>query len=127
MVFVFGLGMIFVAALVVSLPLFRGETAGALGGDPESHYHWEKQKRDAYAAIKEADLDFQMGKLTRADYDLIRRAQEARAVEAIGALDRGGEVRDQTRSATQPATCPACGGAVDTGAFCAACGAAVTA
>ena len=91
MIFVIGLGIIFAAAMVVCMPLLRGvpAEAGAVGGEEEeARAGWEKQKREAYSAIKEADLDFQMGKLAPDDYRAIRKAEESRALEALRALER---------------------------------------
>jgi len=48
--------------------------------------HWEKQKTDAYAAIKEAEFDLQMGKLTAEDYHALREKYEERALEALAQL-----------------------------------------
>jgi hypothetical protein len=87
MLFVVGLGIIFAAAMVVCLPLFRGDHGEAApAGVDEATLSWERQKRDAYSAIKEADLDLRMGKLTPDDHQAIRRAEEARALEALRAL-----------------------------------------
>ena len=100
MVFVIGLGIIFAAAMVVCVPLFRGAEPGAVArGVDETAVWWETQKREAYSAIKEADLDFQMGKLAPEDYQAIRTAEEARALEALRALEheaaRGGGPRSR--------------------------------
>jgi len=90
MIFVIGLGIIFGAAMIVCMPLLRGVSAeaGAVGGEEADRAGWEKQKREAYSAIKEADLDFQMGKLAPDDYRAIRKAEESRALEALRALER---------------------------------------
>jgi hypothetical protein len=89
MIFVIGLGIIFAAAMIVCVPLLWGVRAGAeaVGGEEEDRAKWEKQKREAYSAIKEADLDFQMGKLAPDDYRAIRTAEESRALEALRALE----------------------------------------
>ena len=90
MIFVIGLGIIFGTAMIVCMPLLRGvpAEAGAVGGEEADRAGWEKQKREAYGAIKEADLDFQMGKLAPDDYQAIRKAEESRALEALRALER---------------------------------------
>ncbi len=84
-------GMLFIAAIAsfVASPLFLASPL------PESEraadlelLRWEKQKTDAYAAIKEAEFDLQMGKLTQEDYQLLRDKYEARALEALAQLDR---------------------------------------
>ena len=90
MIFVIGLGIIFGAAMIVCMPLLRGVSAeaGAVAGEEEARVGWEKQKREAYSAIKEADLDFRMGKLAPDDYQAIRKVEEARALEALRALEK---------------------------------------
>jgi hypothetical protein len=94
MIFVIGLDIIFAAAAIVCMPLLRvvSAEAGEAGGKNEARVRWEKRKREAYSAIKEADLDFQMGKLAPEDYRAIRRAEEARALEALRAIEREGPV-----------------------------------
>ncbi len=87
MVFAIGVALVLASAFVACLPLFQGEVAARVpGGADDTRARLEKQKRDAYAAIREAEMDLQMGKLARADYELIRAAEEARALEALRAL-----------------------------------------
>jgi hypothetical protein len=89
MVFVVGVAFVLASAFVVCLPLFRTEVSEGLPGDADdTRARFEKQKREAYSAIREADMDLEMGKLARADYEIIRAAEEARALEALRALER---------------------------------------
>ena len=60
-------------------------------GDAE---RWERQKRQALAAIKEAELDHRMGKLSDEDLGAMRARFEAQALEAMAALDRRGSRRE---------------------------------
>jgi hypothetical protein len=50
-----------------------------------------KEKKTLLKAIKEAEFDFAMGKLSKADSDALIRDYRARAIEVIKELDRGGE------------------------------------
>ena len=93
----YAIGLLFVGmvAVFVALPLLTASTSLMQASSPEDHAdhadhaaRWEKQKTDAYAAIKEAEFDKQMGKLTEEDYQLTRRKYETRAVEALTQLDR---------------------------------------
>lgn len=93
-VFAAGLVLIGAVALLVALPLrtaLRDEDAerriDSSSAEPEEAAEWEKQKADAYSAIKEAEFDRQMGKLSEEDYRFIREKYEARAVEALARLD----------------------------------------
>ena len=84
-------GLVFIGAIAmfVAAPLFKPERAPDRSDAREDQVaRWEKQKTDAYAAIKEADFDQEMGKLTEEDYRLLREKYEARALEALAQLDR---------------------------------------
>ena len=81
--------LISAVALAVSAPLFVHDAEQEPEIEPESETaRWEKQKTDAYSAIKEAEFDRQMGKLTDEDYQMLREKYEARAIEALTQLDR---------------------------------------
>jgi hypothetical protein len=84
-----GLFLVGLIAVFVAFPLFSPTEELQALADPEHPFaRWEKQKTDAYAAIKEAEFDRQMGKLTDEDYELLREKYEARALEALAQLDR---------------------------------------
>jgi hypothetical protein len=118
MVFVVGVALVMTAALIVCVPLLSARPredvrAGAI----DAALRWEKQKRDALSAIREAELDHQMGKLSPDDYEVIRAAQEHRAVEAMKALE------GSDRKLTRARACGACGKkSVGTADVCPACG-----
>jgi hypothetical protein len=78
-------------AFAVAAPLLwpQATIARAPAGDPE-RYRLEKEKELAYAAIKEADFDLQMGKLSSEDHTTLRDKYEARALAALAALERRG-------------------------------------
>jgi len=75
-------------ALAVSLPLLRPARASShpRGADP-ARLRWNKEKEMAYAAIKEAEFDYQMGKLSDEDYRALRAKYEQRALEALARLE----------------------------------------
>jgi len=87
-VYLLGLAVIAAASLFVAAPLFRPRAATSAGGDAERE-RWARQKRQALAAIKEAELDHRMGKLTDEDLAGMRARFEAQALEAMAALERG--------------------------------------
>lgn len=87
-VFLVGLGIIVVASCFVAAPLFRPRSTRAVEAESDEREHWERHKRQALAAIKEAELDHQMGKLTDEDFANMRARFEAQALEAMAALDR---------------------------------------
>ena len=87
--FMLGLALIAIASLVVVAPLFRPSTAPEGAEQTGDRPRWERQKRQALAAIKEAELDHRMGKLTDEDLAAMRARFEAEALEAMAALERG--------------------------------------
>ena len=86
--YLLGLALIAAASLFVAAPLFRPHAVAprASGGERE---RWERQKRQALAAIKEAELDHQLGKLSAEDLAGMRTRFEGQALEAMAALERG--------------------------------------
>ena len=84
-----GLVLVATVAFFVSLPLFfqRRESVPISESDPHIE-RWKWQKEEAYAALKEAEFDLQMGKLSEEDYRLLQTKYEARALEAIAQLDQ---------------------------------------
>lgn len=84
-------GVLFIGAIAsfVASPLFLSHTLPETERATDHELlRWEKQKTDAYAAIKEAEFDLQMGKLTQEDYQLLRDRYEARALDALARLDQ---------------------------------------
>lgn len=83
-------GLLFIAAIAsfVAFPLVAPRSRQKPEFITDEHIaHWEKQKTEAFTAIKEAEFDLQMGKLTPEDYQALRGKYEARALEALAALD----------------------------------------
>jgi len=88
--YVVGLAIVAAVGWVIAAPLLRGAVLRlAPSGDPE-RYRLEKERDLAYAAIKEAEFDRQMGKLSEEDYASLRRTSEGRALAALAALERRG-------------------------------------
>ena len=89
-VFLVGLAVVLAVAVFVAAPLFAAPEVTAAVAMPSERDRWERQKRQALAAIKEAELDRQMGKLSDEDYGRMRERFEQQALEAMAALERGG-------------------------------------
>jgi hypothetical protein len=117
-----------VAALVfVGWPLFRRD-ASAADVAAEVLPPLERQKLEAYAAIKEAEFDRRMGKLSDADFSALTQRYRQQALDAISAIE---QARRATETARRPARqtqvrfafCPSCGSRLPARAhFCSACG-----
>jgi hypothetical protein len=87
-IFALGVGIVTAVAAFVAAPLWAGsEQLDALEGVGERE-RWERQKRQALLAIRETELDFQMGKLSDDDLERMRGRFEQQALEAIDALER---------------------------------------
>ena len=91
LVYLAGLIVIAAVAIGIAAPLLwpRALEPIAPVADPE-RYRLEKEKELAYAAIKEAEFDLQMGKLSPEDHAALREKYEARALAALAALERRG-------------------------------------
>jgi rRNA maturation endonuclease Nob1 len=121
-----GIVLIIVAAAFVALPFFRQEPMPE-AASPRQRGQLERQKLDAYAAIKEAEFDYRMGKLTEADYTALRDKYSVQALEAIAAIEAAQAAPaakgTESRRPTRIAFCPTCGrGVPPRSNFCAACG-----
>ena len=98
-------GLLFIGTIAafVAFPLLSPSEEREAPAEPDSQAtRWEKQKADAYAALKEAELDLQMGKLTDADYQSLREKYEARALEALAQLDRLSQAKEKTGPGRKP-------------------------
>jgi len=100
-VFVLGLLVVGTVAVAVAAPLLRARRAPAprdTTRDPE-RYRLERERDLAYAAIKEAEFDHAMGKLSPEDYAALRARYEAEALRALTVLERRSPSAGGTRDA----------------------------
>jgi hypothetical protein len=86
-IFLLGLGLVAAVSFFVAAPLFRAAVGAAPAAVNSEQERWQRQKRQALAAIKEAELDYQMGKLSDEDLATMRARFEAQALEAMAALE----------------------------------------
>jgi hypothetical protein len=87
-ILILGALLVLLVAVFVAAPLFRAPEVLAPEALPGTRERWEKQKQTALAAIKEVELDHQMGKLSDEDLATMRDRFERQALEAMAALDR---------------------------------------
>jgi hypothetical protein len=73
-----------VVAAVVLRPLRSGATAGPIDARPDL----EAAKEGKYREIRDAELDFRMGKLSEADWRALDSELRAQAIEILKQLDR---------------------------------------
>jgi hypothetical protein len=92
------------AALVVILaPVFRRRAAAA-GGSAASVTEWQERYRSSLADLQDAEMDWQIGNLSDADYALVRTEQRRRAAEALKAVSLRETILAQVRAESRIAT-----------------------
>jgi len=112
-------------ATFVVWPLFTASAPEATVAES----HWaalERRKVEAYRAIKEAEFDQRMGKLSDEDFTSLVGRYREQALAAIAALENRAPRRSAVgkKGGSTVNFCPSCGEkAVPGGRFCAACGA----
>jgi hypothetical protein len=90
----------YLAVVVTVYNLWRTGAAAVAGSDDSDDSTWakpagvrgelEREKRTLLKAIKEAEFDHQMGKLSKRDVDDMVRTYRARAIEVIKEIDQLG-------------------------------------
>lgn len=83
-----GLFLIAAVAWAASSPLFEPSAAEPVDLESPAEERWRRQKEEALTAIKDAEFDYHLGKLSETDYERLRARLEARALEAIDQLER---------------------------------------
>jgi hypothetical protein len=117
-------------AAVIVYPLLTRRNRDSAVDAPETRELLEREKTVALVAIREADQDRAMGKLSDEDYGILRAQYEHRAVRAFAALDELPSAGDgnsgapqQLEHATRDRFCRGCGRAFGREErFCPACG-----
>jgi hypothetical protein len=123
---IIGFAFVVAAAAFVAAPFLRTQGPVEIAAAAPRGY-LERQKLDAYAAIKETEFDYRMGKLSDADFAAIRDKYSAQAIEAIAALESAQTAQQKkvtdVRRPARIAFCPTCGrGVPPRASFCPACG-----
>jgi hypothetical protein len=76
-----------VAVLLIAGPLRAGPGAGQEAAESAERAELEAAKEAKYREIRDAELDFRTGKLSRADWRRLDSALRAEAVELLRRLD----------------------------------------
>jgi hypothetical protein len=108
----------------VGWPLFRSRI-GSAPREPDAASPLERQKLEAYAALKEAEFDRRMGKLSDDDYTTQTQRYRQQALAAIAALEqtKRSETARRGRAPVRLVYCPSCGEKLAPRAqFCSHCG-----
>lgn len=119
-------------ALFVGWPLLRSRTGAHAAGGEDRLAVLQKRKLDAYAALKEAELDFRTGKMSEEDFRAIEARCRSQALQVIEELQRLGAAEglppreptgERKPRSGKVAFCPSCGTRVlPPGNFCGGCG-----
>ena len=75
------------AVAVVAAPLRRGRVEALATREQTRREELEAAKEAKYLEIRDAEMDFEMGKLSQADYRELDRQLRAEAVEILRELD----------------------------------------
>lgn len=138
---ILGLLVVLAASWWITWPLLSpagGDAFGSVDAGPgliAERTEVERERDNALAAIREAEFDHRLGKLSDDDYARLRRDQEERALAALAAIERGSSVEGRadarstragrlgaTASAAKTVYCTACGKPARQARFCPACG-----
>jgi hypothetical protein len=82
------LALLAVVVLVVSGPLRAGRRPPA--GHPERRRELDAAREAKYREIRDAELDYRTGKLSREDYEAVDGALRAEALDILNRLDDSG-------------------------------------
>jgi hypothetical protein len=90
LVYCAGLLLIAAVAWTVASPLFASPPSLLTERESPRDERWRKRKEEALAAIREAEFDLHLGKLSDDDYRQLRARLERQALEAIAVLEGRG-------------------------------------
>ena len=80
---------LFVALLLfIAYPFFRPPGASAAAIRAQSRLEeLLNEKEEAYLSLKDVELDFRMGKLSRSDYETLKQESENKAMEVLQRIE----------------------------------------
>lgn len=121
--------LLVVSAAFVAAPFFAGDAIDpSLVPTPmSSRGELEQRKLEAYGAIKDAEMDYRMGKLSDADFASLKEKYTHQAADALAGLEALAPTplaQTAAASGTELRYCPSCGTRLpETALFCPGCGA----
>jgi hypothetical protein len=130
---IIGIALAIITAIFIGYPLLqkqRGKVSFALNHRAQE---MEARKKEIYAAIRDIDFDYQMGKLSKDDYEALRQQYKTEAIGMMKQLDQSVVGPSLRRARTAGAVknserfCHHCGQPVGPeDQFCGACGGKLT-
>ncbi len=134
---IIGIVLAIATAAFIAYPLFQKQKNKVSFALNHRAQEMEARKNEIYAAIRDIDFDYQMGKLTQEDYETLRQQYKTEAIGMMKQIDQAGSPAARSRTAQRDAPsrgarnaerfCHHCGqpvGADDQ--FCNACGGKLT-
>lgn len=119
-----GIVLVIATALFVGYPLWQKSARAANFKSNHQAEDWQARKEEIYAAIRDIDFDYRMGKLSQEDYNTLREQYKSEAIslmKKIDALTLG--VRPAKGKKAASKFCHNCGEPAGAGdKFCTACG-----
>jgi len=129
MIEIIGICLALLTGLYVAYPLLQKRQQKVSFASNHRAEEFEARKAEIYAAIKDIDFDFQMGKLSQEDYEQLRSQYKA---EAVGLLKHIDQMQGPHKDSSQPQKgksrstvkfCHQCGQPLQqSDEFCTACG-----
>ena len=110
----------------IAIPIIKSDDSGEIPVvlDLES-ISLEEEKEESYNAIKEAEFDYETGKLSDKDYGLIKEKYSEKAIKAMQKLEEREKQSSKTEEPTVPTVPTVKDKSKKTVAACAHCGAAL--
>lgn len=132
MIEIIGVVLAIATAMFIAYPLLQKQKSKASFALNHRAQEMEARKNEIYAAIRDIDFDYQMGKLTKEDYETLRQQYKTEAIGMMKQIDQTASrsSRRTTTSATVKNAerfCHHCGQPVGPeDQFCNACGGKLT-
>ena len=125
-----GAALAIITAVIVGYPLWQKSQRKISFALNHQNEEWQARKAEIYAAIRDIELDYRMGKLSTEDYEALREQYKNEAIQIMKKLDgMAAPAAAKTKSASAPRAphvrfCHQCGQATaEAELYCSACGA----
>ena len=129
MIEIIGILLTALTMLYISHPLWRKKKLKVSYELNHQAEDLQSRKEAIYAAIRDIEFDYKMGKLSEDDYHELHEQYKGEAIDIMKQVDRvtlsTSKIKTQKDQKTKPTThfCHGCGNKVDAGAkFCHQCG-----
>jgi len=126
---IIGIFLAILTAVFVGYPLFQKRQPKISFALNHRAQELEARKAELYAAIRDLDFDYRMGKLTKEDYETLRDQYKTEAIGMMKQIDQAtfGKPRRVEKTAAPPDAaarfCHHCGRPINTAdRFCSGCG-----